>query len=221
MAVPRTPSTCSPPAGVHNRTMKASMRPQATPGASGCLKAACRLPGRPASCGGSAGVDPRGSVWFALMGEAVTSIVGARDTAREQMPPSLRDEVRLVGELLAQVIAEQAGDSLLADVEHLRRTVIRARTEGDLRGGDVEAADALVSSWSLDRAEQVARAFTCYFHLVNLAEERYRARALREADYGASGPAEALAAALAGWFKVSWYHPPDLKRACVDHAHEL
>ena len=53
-----------------------------------------------------------------------------------------------------------------------------------------------MASWSLDRAEQVARAFTCYFHLVNLAEERYRARTLREADPGAAGPAEALTAAL-------------------------
>jgi len=114
------------------------------------------------------------------MGESAISVVGTRDTARQQMPPSLRDEVRLVGELLGQVIAEQAGEPLLADVELLRRTVIRARTDGDLRGGDVTASEALVSSWSLDRAEQVARAFTCYFHLVNLAEERFRARALRE-----------------------------------------
>ena len=59
---------------------------------------------------------------------------------------------------------------------HCGRTVIRARAEDDVRGGYANAADKLVSSWSLDRAEQVARAFTCYFHLVNLAEERYRAR---------------------------------------------
>ncbi len=120
-----------------------------------------------------------------------------RDTARQQMPPSLRDEVRLVGEVLGQVIAEQAGDALLADVELLRRTVIRARTVGDQRGGHAKAADALVSSWPLDRAELVARAFTCYFHLVNLAEERFRARALREPDPAALAPPEALAAAIA------------------------
>jgi phosphoenolpyruvate carboxylase len=120
-----------------------------------------------------------------------------RDTARQQMPTALRDEVRLVGEVLGEVIAEYAGESLLADVESLRRTVIRARTEGDLRGGHAKAADTLVSSWSLDRAELVARAFTCYFHLVNLAEERYRARALRGSDQGADGPPEALAGALA------------------------
>jgi phosphoenolpyruvate carboxylase len=113
------------------------------------------------------------------------------------MPRTLREEVRLAGDALGQVIAEHGGAELLADVETLRRTVINARAEDGIRGGLADAADKLVSSWSLDRAEQVARAFTCYFHLVNLAEERYRARALREADYGASGPAEALAAALA------------------------
>src|ERR1700680_182264 len=141
-----------------------------------------------------------GPVWFAHMGtpaELETAAVGPRATARQQMPPSLRDEVRLVGEVLGQVIAEQAGAALLADVERLRRTVIRARTEGDLRGGHAEEADALVSSWSLDRAELVARAFTCYFHLVNLAEERFRARTLREPDHSAQAPPEAFAAALA------------------------
>jgi phosphoenolpyruvate carboxylase len=113
------------------------------------------------------------------------------------MPRTLREEVRLAGDALGRVIAEHGGEALLADVETLRRTVIRARAEGSMRGGYADAADKLVTSWSLDRAEQVARAFTCYFHLVNLAEERYRARALREADYGATGPAEALASALA------------------------
>jgi phosphoenolpyruvate carboxylase len=130
-------------------------------------------------------------------GERETGSTSVRDTARQQMPAALRDEVRLVGEVLGEVIAEYAGESLLADVESLRRTVIRARTEEDLRGGHAEAADTLVSSWSLDRAELVARAFTCYFHLVNLAEERYRARALRVSDQGAEGPPEALAGALA------------------------
>jgi phosphoenolpyruvate carboxylase len=126
--------------------------------------------------------------------EAVTT--GTRDTARRQMPRALREEVRLVGELLGQVIAEHGGDSLLADVELLRTTVIRARTERDVARGFEEQADATVSSWSLDRAEEVAHAFTCYFHLVNLAEERYRARALREAEQGSDGPAEAMSAAL-------------------------
>ena len=129
--------------------------------------------------------------------EGETADRSVRDTARHEMPRALREEVRLVGDALGQVIAEHGGAGLLADVEALRRTVIQARTEATARGGYANTADALVSSWSLDRAEQVARAFACYFHLVNLAEERYRARTLREADHGTTGPAEALAGALA------------------------
>lgn len=122
---------------------------------------------------------------------------GARETARLQMPRALRDEVRLVGEVLGQVIAEHGGGSLLADVETLRRTVIRARNERGESGGYPGPAERLVSSWPLDRAEQVARSFTCYFHLTNLAEERFRARTLRDADRGAVVPPESLASAIA------------------------
>jgi phosphoenolpyruvate carboxylase len=134
---------------------------------------------------------------MAIPAEPETSDRSDRDTARQQMPRALREEVRLVGDALGHVIAEHGGAALLADVEALRRTVIRARAEDDVRTGYADAVDTLVASWSLDRAEQVARAFTCYFHLVNLAEERYRARALREADFGAAGPAEAVTTALA------------------------
>jgi phosphoenolpyruvate carboxylase len=55
----------------------------------------------------------------------------------------------------------------------------------------------LVASWTIDRAEQVARAFTCYFQLVNLAEDRHRARALRERDRGTEPLSESLAEAVA------------------------
>ena len=133
---------------------------------------------------------------MATPAERETADRSMRDTARQEMPRALRDEVRLIGDALGQVITEHGGEALLADVEALRRTVIQARAGSATRGGYADTADALVSSWSLDRAEQVARAFACYFHLVNLAEERYRARALREADHGAIGPAETLSAAL-------------------------
>ena len=37
----------------------------------------------------------------------------------------------------------------------------------------------MVAEWAIDRAELIARAFTCYFHLANLAEEHHRVRTLR------------------------------------------
>jgi phosphoenolpyruvate carboxylase len=117
----------------------------------------------------------------------------SRDVARIEMPQALRREVRLLGEVLGQVLAEYGGPELLEDVEHLRRTVIAARDSDD----DEREAARLVASWPLDRAEQVARSFTCYFQLVNLAEERHRARALRERDRGTELLSESLAEAVA------------------------
>jgi len=117
----------------------------------------------------------------------------SRDVARIEMPQALRREVRLLGEVLGQVLAEYGGPELLEDVELLRRTVIAARDSDD----DEREAARLVASWPLDRAEQVARAFTCYFQLINLAEERHRARALRERDRGTELLSESLAEAVA------------------------
>src|SRR5580700_4153015 len=108
----------------------------------------------------------------------------------------MRRDVRLLGDILGEVIRDsdpKTGPELLADVERLRHAVIEARQ--DSRAGDAIAA--LVASWDLDRAEQVARAFTVYFHLANLAEEHQRIRLLRERDTGHEPVRESLAAAVA------------------------
>ena len=145
----------------------------------------------------------------------------SRDADRQQMPEPMRRDVRLLGDLLGEVLRESGGQDLLDDVERLRLAVIAARRaaprDGALRdsarpagtgqdgapyGGAATdpAGDeiaALVASWPLDRAELVARAFTVYFHLTNLAEEQHRVRVLRERDSGAAPVRESLAAAVA------------------------
>ena len=97
----------------------------------------------------------------------------ARD--RAELPEPMRRDVRLLGDILGEVIRDsdpKTGPDLLADVERLRHVVIDARQQPRERTADAIAA--LVGSWDLDRAEHVARAFTVYFHLVNLAEEQDR-----------------------------------------------
>jgi len=142
-----------------------------------------------------------------------------RDRARSEhsaaLPEPMRRDVRLLGDILGEVIRDSAGPGLLADVEQLRRAVIEARrgerdawdapvTDPGPGGADAGLADPggdeiakLVASWSLDRAEQVARAFAVYFHLANLAEEHQRIRNLRERDSGHEPVRESLAAAVA------------------------
>ena len=98
----------------------------------------------------------------------------------------------MLGELLGQVVSESGGKKLLRDVELLRRSVIRGRGEAAYE----RKAEKLVASWSLERAEAVARAFACYFHLANLAEEHHRARVLREREQGPKPLPESLAATV-------------------------
>src|SRR6266536_1880719 len=128
-----------------------------------------------------------------------------RDSDRAALPAPMRRDVRLLGDILGEIIRDSGGPELLADVERLRRAVIEAR-EGGWGGGRGEehhlaaAGDEivrLVSSWSLEQAEQVARAFAVYFHLANLAEEHQRIRNLRDRDTGQEPVRESLAAAAA------------------------
>jgi phosphoenolpyruvate carboxylase len=122
-----------------------------------------------------------------------------RTADSRRVPAAMRRDVRLLGELLGQVISESDGPDLLDDVEELRHRVIAARSS-DTDDNRDEADDdiaALVASWPLARAAAVARAFTVYFHLANLAEEHQRIRTLRERDTGAKPVRESLADTMA------------------------
>ena len=123
-----------------------------------------------------------------------------RDRDRAALPEPMRRDVRLLGDILGEIIRDSGGPGLLADVERLRHAVIDARHEGGRGGGRDDAGDeiaTLVASWSQEQAEQVARAFAVYFHLANLAEEHQRIRNLRERDTGTEPVRESLAAAVA------------------------
>jgi phosphoenolpyruvate carboxylase len=89
----------------------------------------------------------------------------------------LHDDVRRLGALLGQVVAESGGTDLYDDVERLRRACRDVRRDAT----DVDPQQ-LVDDLELGQAERVARAFTVLFHLVNLAEERHRVRVLRSRD---------------------------------------
>ncbi|RHA40079.1 phosphoenolpyruvate carboxylase [Cellulomonas rhizosphaerae] len=114
----------------------------------------------------------------------VTAPLPPRDVPRllasHEIPEPLRNDVRVLGEFLGRVLAEAGGDDLLADVEALRELAIHAHTEPT--SDALARAEELVAGFTLERAEQVARAFTCYFHLANAAEEYHRIRVLRDRE---------------------------------------
>ncbi|WP_370327323.1 phosphoenolpyruvate carboxylase [Euzebya sp.] len=97
-----------------------------------------------------------------------------------ELPDRLRDEIRLLGRLLGQIIAEEAGEDVYERVEQLRVAAVAHHRDG----GDPDAVVDVVAGLDTHQAEQVARAFTIFFQLTNLAEQRARVRALRERDTG-------------------------------------
>ncbi|MBA8815803.1 phosphoenolpyruvate carboxylase [Microbacterium halimionae] len=110
--------------------------------------------------------------------EAV-DLVG-RFEAGQEIPENMRGDVRLLGSLLGRVLRESGSPGLYEDVERLRIATIQAYTDETPEA--FERATAVADSFSVARADEVARAFTVYFHLVNLAEEHQRVRILRDRD---------------------------------------
>jgi len=108
----------------------------------------------------------------------------------------LSTTIRLLGDILGDVITELESSDLFETEEHIR---LAAK---DRRGGDAEAAKQLevqVEALSVDDARAVSAAFTTYFDLVNLAEEYSRVQQLRERE-SAQHPAplgESVGAAVA------------------------
>ena len=121
----------------------------------------------------------------------------------------LAREVRLLGALLGQVIAEQAGPELFALVEGLRSRLIAIRrgalaTDEDARHRVQERIAADVAALDRDELEALTRSFTLYFQLVNLAEERHRVRTLRRAAHRApSGSADGSVAEALGRLRAA------------------
>ncbi len=89
----------------------------------------------------------------------------------------LRDDVRLLGELLGETLQAHAGRALFERVERVRALAKSGRggSEDDFR----VLADEL-SRMSTDEALPVARAFTHFLHLANIAEQHHRIRRRRQ-----------------------------------------
>jgi phosphoenolpyruvate carboxylase len=97
----------------------------------------------------------------------------------------LRRDIRDLGDLLGRTLVRQEGEELLDLVERVRLAV---------RDDRVAAANAVAEA-DPARARRLARAFTTYFHLANVAEQVHRGRdlAARRREAGGGSIAAAVA----------------------------
>lgn len=90
-----------------------------------------------------------------------------------KLPAPLRNDVRTLGALLGDILKEQAGTSLYERVEQVRSLAKRARA------GDVQASEVLANTLGdlpVGEALPVARAFSLFLTLANIAELHHRLR---------------------------------------------
>ena len=74
----------------------------------------------------------------------------SREADRQELPVPLRRDVRLLGDLLGEVIRESGGQGLLDDTERLRRAVIAAREKPPGDAADL-AGDQIAAWWRAGR----------------------------------------------------------------------
>ncbi len=91
--------------------------------------------------------------------------------AKEQ---PLIDDIRLLGKLLGDVIREQEGAPAFELVERIRQLSVAYRLHDDTGAGKELAA--LLKGLPLPQTVQVARAFSYFSHLANIAEDNHHIR---------------------------------------------
>ena len=88
---------------------------------------------------------------------------------------ALRDNVRMLGSILGQVLSKQGGPSLLEDVEDIRALAKKTR-----QGNAPQALMERLSELETDSATSIGRAFAQFLALANIAEQHHRVRRRRE-----------------------------------------
>ncbi|PWQ96074.1 phosphoenolpyruvate carboxylase [Leucothrix pacifica] len=90
----------------------------------------------------------------------------------------LKEQVRMVGDLLGEVLCELSGNTLFDTVEHLRKSYIQlSRKDNDQQRAELMQ---YIESLDIDLLEQVIRAFNIFYMLSNIVEEDFLHRQRRK-----------------------------------------
>lgn len=99
----------------------------------------------------------------------------------------LRHDIRLLGRLLGTVIEECEGKRVFDTIETLRRTAVKFRREGN--DADGKLLEQRVKRLQGSDPNSVARAFSYFLHLANIAEDRDQNRRQRVRAIADDAPA--------------------------------
>jgi phosphoenolpyruvate carboxylase len=157
------------------------------------------------------------------------------DAATEKDLP-LKEDTRLLGRILGDVLRAQTGEQGFECIEAIRQTAIGFRRAGADHAPVVKRElDTLLNELPIAQALDVVRAFSYFSHLVNIAEDVHQNRRRRVHALAGSAPqigsllhaldrvaqARVGGAALARWFDdalvspVLTAHPTEVQRKSI------
>jgi phosphoenolpyruvate carboxylase len=102
-----------------------------------------------------------------------------------ELPKALRDDVRLLGDLLGETLRRQEGQAIFETVERVRALAKKARGGSE---PDFATLTRILEQMPVDEALPVARAFSHFLNLANIAEQHHRIRRRREYQRDPSAP---------------------------------
>ncbi|MBC7686482.1 MAG: phosphoenolpyruvate carboxylase, partial [Bdellovibrionales bacterium] len=98
----------------------------------------------------------------------------------------LKEDIRLLGRLLGDVLRDQEGEDVFNVVETIRQTAVRFRREADAQAG--EDLTSLLHKLTRNQTISVVRAFSYFSHLANIAEDQHHIRRRRAHLLAGSAP---------------------------------
>jgi phosphoenolpyruvate carboxylase len=118
----------------------------------------------------------------AEQGKRLDSVAAYVGVVSESQHHALRADIRLLSTLLGETLVRHGGQELLELVEQVRGLARVALLAGSAEIG------SLLSTLDVGTAVQLARAFSTYFQLANVAEQLHRSREQRAQVGGRCGP---------------------------------
>ncbi len=117
----------------------------------------------------------------------MVNIAAAQETqgAPDKDAP-LKEDIRLLGRLLGDVLRDQEGEDVFNVVETIRQTAVRFRREADAQAG--EDLTTLLHKLTRNQTISVVRAFSYFSHLANIAEDQHHIRRRRAHLLAGSAP---------------------------------
>ena len=112
-----------------------------------------------------------------LMGSRENLLTEIRTSLDREQDEPLREDIRLLGRILGDIVREQEGEEVFAIVERIRQTSVRFHRDHDTPAR--RELEAILDALTDDQTSKIIRAFSSFSHLANIAEDQHHIRRTR------------------------------------------